>query len=146
MARKYTWNSVGVEGKSTTYKVEDGQLVIGEQPGGFLDPGFSTIGAGAGGTYDGDGTKWDYRRVSFFGRVNYNYNDRYLIQATVRSDGSSKFGADNRWGVFPSIAVGWRICEEEFFPKGIALNNLKLRASWGRLGNENALGLSLIHI
>ena len=140
MARKYTWNSVGVEGKSTTYKVEDGQLVIGEQPGGFLDPGFSTIGAGAGGTYDGDGTKWDYRRVSFFGRVNYNYNDRYLIQATVRSDGSSKFGADNRWGFFPSIAVGWRISEEEFFPKGIALNNLKLRASWGRLGNENALG------
>ena len=138
MARKYTWNSVGVEGKSTTYKVEDGQLVIGEQPGGFLDPGFSTIGAG--GTYDGDGTKWDYRRVSFFGRVNYNYNDRYLIQATVRSDGSSKFGADNRWGFFPSIAVGWRISEEEFFPKGIALNNLKLRASWGRLGNENALG------
>ena len=140
MARKYTWNSVGVEGKSTTYKVEDGQLVIGEQPGGFLDPGFSTIGAGAGGTYDGDGTKWDYRRVSFFGRVNYNYNDRYLIQATVRSDGSSKFGADNRWGFFPSIAVGWRISAEEFFPKGIALNNLKLRASWGRLGNENALG------
>ena len=105
-----------------------------------MDPGFSTIGAGAGGTYDGDGTKWDYRRVSFFGRVNYNYNDRYLIQATVRSDGSSKFGADNRWGFFPSIAVGWRISEEEFFPKGIALNNLKLRASWGRLGNENALG------
>ncbi len=140
MARRYTWHSVGVEGKTTTYKVEDGQLVIGEQPGGFLDSSFSTIGAGAGGTFDGSGSKWDYRRVSFFGRVNYNYNNRYLVQATVRSDGSSKFGADNRWGFFPSVAVGWRISEEAFFPKDIALNNLKLRASWGRLGNENALG------
>ncbi|VFB13314.1 TonB-dependent receptor plug [Bacteroides heparinolyticus] len=140
MARRYTWHSVGVEGKTTTYKVEDGQLVIGEQPGGFLDSSFSTIGAGAGGTFDGSGSKWDYKRVSFFGRVNYNYNNRYLVQATVRSDGSSKFGADNRWGFFPSVAVGWRISEEAFFPKDIVLNNLKLRASWGRLGNENALG------
>jgi tonB-linked outer membrane protein, susC/ragA family len=139
-ARKYTWNSVGVEGKTTVYKVEDGNLVIGETPGGFLDPSFSTIGAGAGGTFDGDGTKWEYNRASFFGRLNYNYNDRYLLQATVRYDGSSKFGADNRWGCFPSIALGWRISEESFFPKDIFLNNLKLRASWGRLGNENALG------
>ncbi|MCF2708482.1 SusC/RagA family TonB-linked outer membrane protein [Bacteroides pyogenes] len=141
MARRYTWNSVGVEGKTITYKVEDGKLVVGEQPGGFLDPGFSTIGAGAGGTYNGDGSKWDYRRASFFGRLNYNYDNRYLFQATVRYDGSSKFGADSRWGCFPSIALGWRISEEEFFPKDMALNNLKLRMSWGRLGNENALGL-----
>lgn len=140
MARKYTWNSVGVEGKTTTYKVEDGNLVIGEQAGGFLDSSFSTIGAGAGGTFNGDGSKWDYRRVSFFGRLNYNFNNRYLVQATVRSDGSSKFGADNRWGVFPSVALGWRISEEAFYPEDFFINNLKLRASWGRLGNENALG------
>lgn len=139
-ARRYTWNSVGVEGKTTTYKVEDGKLVTNEIPGGFLDPNFSTIGAGAGGTFTGDGSKWDYTRASFFGRLNYNYNDRYLVQATVRYDGSSKFGADNRWGCFPSVALGWRISEEAFFPKNSVLNNLKLRASWGRLGNENALG------
>ncbi|NCC10005.1 MAG: TonB-dependent receptor [Bacteroidia bacterium] len=139
-ARRYTWNSVGVEGKTTTYKVEDGKLVTNEIPGGFLDPNFSTIGAGAGGTFNGDGSKWDYTRASFFGRLNYNYNDRYLVQATVRYDGSSKFGADNRWGCFPSVALGWRISEEAFFPKNSVLNNLKLRASWGRLGNENALG------
>lgn len=139
-SRKYTWNSVGVEGKTTTYKVEDGKLVTGEIPGGFLDPSFSTIGAGAGGTFDGDGTKWKYNRASFFGRLNYNYNNRYLLQATVRYDGSSKFGKDNRWGCFPSVALGWRISQEEFFPKDIALNNLKFRVSWGRLGNENALG------
>lgn len=139
-SRKYTWNSVGVEGKTTTYKVEDGKLVTGEIPGGFLDPSFSTIGAGAGGTFDGDGTKWKYNRASFFGRLNYNYNNRYLLQATVRYDGSSKFGKDNRWGCFPSVALGWRISEEDFFPKDIALSNLKFRVSWGRLGNENALG------
>ncbi len=140
MARRYTWNYVGVIGKTITYKVEDGQLVTGEQPGGFLDPSFSTIGAGAGGTYHGDGSRWDYRRFSIFGRVNYNFDNRYLLQATIRRDGSSKFGKDKRWGTFPSVAVGWRISEEAFFPKTTAFNNLKLRASWGRLGNENALG------
>ena len=138
--RKYTWNTVGAEGKTTTYKVEDGNLVIGEDPAGFLDNSFNTIGAGAGGTYTGDGSRWDYRRVSYFGRVNYNFDDRYLFQATIRRDGSSKFGKDKRWGTVPSVALGWRISNEEFFPKDNAISNLKLRASWGRLGNENALG------
>lgn len=140
MARRYTWNYVGVIGKTTTYKVEDGKLVTGEIPGGFLDPDFSTIGAGIGGSFDGDGSRWDYRRFSVFGRVNYNFDNRYLLQATIRSDGSSKFGKDKRWGTFPSVAVGWRISEEAFFPKTTTFSNLKLRASWGRLGNENALG------
>lgn len=138
--RNYNWNSVGVEGKTTVYKVEDGVLVTNEIPGGFLDENFSTIGAGTGGTYDGDGSRWKYNRASFFGRVNYNYDNRYLVQATIRRDGSSKFGKDNRWGTFPSVAVAWRISEEAFFPEDTAISNLKLRASWGRLGNENALG------
>lgn len=138
--RSYTWNYVGVIGKTITYKVEDGQLVTGENPGGFLDPDFGTIGAGTGGTFDGDGSRWDYRRFSLFGRINYSFNSRYLLQATVRRDGSSKFGKDRRWGTFPSVALGWRISEESFFPKTTAINNLKLRASYGRLGNENALG------
>lgn len=138
--RKYTWNSVAVEGKSTIYKVENGNLVTSIVPGGFLDENFSTIGAGKGGTFSGDGSKWNYRRASFFGRLNYNFDNRYLLQATLRYDGSSKFGEDSRWGSFPSVALGWRISEEGFFPKDIAINNLKLRASWGRLGNENALG------
>ena len=140
MRRKYTWNTVGVEGKTTTYKVENGELVIGEAPGGFLDPSFDTIGAGDGGTFSGDGSRWDYRRVSYFGRVNYNFDNRYLVQATVRRDGSSKFGSENRWGTFPSVALGWRLSNESFFPQDTPISNLKLRASWGRLGNENALG------
>lgn len=137
---RMTWNSIAVEGKSILYKVEDGRLVTEEVPSGFLDPYFSTIRAGAGGTYSGDGTLWDYRRASFFGRLNYNYDNRYLVQLTLRRDGSSKFGADSRWGLFPSAALGWRISQEEFFPEDAFVSDLKLRASWGRLGNEISLG------
>lgn len=115
-------------------------LASKDEAAGFLDPSFSTIDSGAGGTFSGDGTKYKYNRASFFGRVNYSFAGKYLLQATMRYDGSSKFGSENRWGCFPSVAVGWRISEEEFFPKEGILNNLKFRASWGRLGNENALG------
>jgi TonB-linked SusC/RagA family outer membrane protein len=138
--RSYQWNWVSAEGKTLVYNVENNKLVTEEKPSGFLDPNFSTIGAGKGGTFSGDGSKWEYRRVSFFGRLNYNYADRYLFQGTFRYDGSSKFGSENRWGTFPSIAFGWRISEEEFFPEDAFFTNLKLRASWGRLGNESALG------
>ena len=140
-ATKYTNNGVGVEGKSTKYYVdENGNLASRDEAAGFLDPTFTTIDAGVGGTFSGTGSKYEYNRASFFGRVNYSFDGKYLFQATVRRDGSSKFGANNRWGTFPSIAVGWRISEEEFFPKDTFINNLKFRASWGRLGNENALG------
>ncbi len=139
-AQKYQWNSIGVEGKTTVYQVKDGKLASSEEFAGFLDENFPTIDAGKGGTYDGSGSYWKYNRASFFGRLNYNYDNRYLVQGTMRYDGSSKFGSDNRWGVFPSLALGWRISEEAFFPKDIVLNNLKLRMSWGKLGNENALG------
>ncbi|MEG1748614.1 MAG: TonB-dependent receptor [Tannerellaceae bacterium] len=138
--RDYNWNSVAVEGKTTLYEVKDGQLVTSEKPGGFLDPSFSTINAGTGGTYTGNGSLYKYRRVSFFGRLNYSYAGKYMFQATVRQDGSSKFGSDSRWGFFPSVALGWRISEEAFFPEESIVSNLKLRASWGRLGNEQALG------
>jgi len=136
----YTWNSVSVEGKTLVHEVKDGKLVTHEKPGGFLDPYFGTINAGKGGTYTGEGSLYAYRRVSFFGRLNYAYAGKYMLQLTFRQDGSSKFGRDSRWGFFPSVALGWRISEERFFPKDGVFSNLKLRASWGRLGNEQALG------
>lgn len=148
MMRDYTWNTIYVEGKNTVYEVKDGQLVTSQVPGGFLDPNQSTVDAGKGGTFSGEGTMYKYRRVSFFGRLNWAYAGKYMLQATVRTDGSSKFGVDSRWGTFPSVALGWRITEEDFFPENTPVSNLKLRASWGRLGNEQALGyydfLSLI--
>ncbi|MGQ7871111.1 SusC/RagA family TonB-linked outer membrane protein [Sunxiuqinia sp. sy24] len=72
---------------------------------------------------------------SFFGRVNYTHKDRYMVTATVRADGSSKFGANNKYGVFPSFAAGWRISEEDFMESS-RINNLKLRAGWGQTGNQ----------
>jgi TonB-linked SusC/RagA family outer membrane protein len=136
------WNSVSVEGKTSIYYVDDqGNIQAYTQPSGFLNENFPTIDAGAnGGTFDGSGSNYEYNRLSFFGRLNYSYASKYLIQATFRRDGSSKFGANNRWATFPSVALGWKISEEEFFPKTSVLNNLKLRASYGRLGNENAIG------
>lgn len=136
----YNWNSMTVEGKTVVYEVKDGQLVTSEKAAGFLDPNFNTINAGKGGTYTGEGSLYEYRRVSFFGRLNYAYAGKYMLQATFRQDGSSKFGKDSRWGFFPSVALGWRISEEEFFPRDGVISNLKLRASWGQLGNEQALG------
>ena len=72
---------------------------------------------------------------SFFSRVNYQFKNKYLFTATVRADGSSKFGANNKYGVFPSFAAGWRISEEEFM-KSSPVSNLKIRAGWGQTGNQ----------
>ena len=72
---------------------------------------------------------------SFYARVNYQYQDKYLATATVRGDGSSKFGANNRYGIFPSFSLGWRISEEPFL-KNSTLSNLKLRGGWGQTGNQ----------
>lgn len=75
---------------------------------------------------------------SYYGRLNYNFDDRYLLTGTLRSDGSSNLGPNNRWGTFPSAALAWRINNESFM-KGIkAINNLKLRLGWGIVGNQNA--------
>nr|WP_229364490.1 TonB-dependent receptor [Fibrella aestuarina] len=72
---------------------------------------------------------------SFFSRVNYQYKGRYLLTATVRADGSSKFGANNKYGVFPSFSAGWRLSEERFLQSG-PFSDLKLRAGWGQTGNQ----------
>ncbi|MCU0341407.1 MAG: TonB-dependent receptor [Spirosomaceae bacterium] len=72
---------------------------------------------------------------SFFSRLNYSFNDRYLFTATVRADGSSKFGANNKYGVFPSFSAGWRLSEEAFLQNG-PFSDLKLRLGWGQTGNQ----------
>ena len=78
----------------------------------------------------------DYKLISFFGRFNYNLNDRYLIAATVRRDGSSRFGPGNQWGTFPSISLAWRISQEPLLRDIKALSDLKIRASWAKTGNQ----------
>lgn len=74
--------------------------------------------------------------VSYFGRANYSYKEKYLIEANIRRDASSRFAKDNRVAVFPSFSVGWRVSQEDFFNPDGFLADLKLRASWGRLGNQ----------
>lgn len=88
----------------------------------------------------------DNKLLSFFARANYNYNDRYLLTATMRADGSTRFSAKNKWGYFPSFSAAWRISEENFM-KGIDwISNMKLRFGWGLVGNDrisNYLSLDL---
>ncbi|WP_235848791.1 TonB-dependent receptor [Parabacteroides timonensis] len=83
---------------------------------------------------EGSPTKWGIN--SFFGRVNYGFKDKYLFEANIRTDGSSRFAKGNKWGVFPSFSAAWRISEEGFMKNLGFVDNLKLRASWGQTGNE----------
>ncbi len=82
-----------------------------------------------------NGTKLERALLSYFGRLNYNFDEKYLFAATLRIDGSSRFGPENRYGLFPSFSGGWVISQEDFFNLGW-LNFLKLRASWGQNGND----------
>jgi hypothetical protein len=79
--------------------------------------------------------------ASMFGRFNYNFRDKYFFEASYRYDGSSRLAPENRWQVFPSFSAAWRINEEQFMKKISFVDNLKLRASWGQLGNGSVLGL-----
>ncbi|WP_226064531.1 SusC/RagA family TonB-linked outer membrane protein [Kaistella polysaccharea] len=109
-------------------------------PATILDPSFQTLNAFSDGTYSAEGTNANYALVSQFGRLNYAFNDRYLLQASVRRDGSSKFGINNQYGVFPSFALGWKVTDEAFMQNQNLFNFLKLRYSWGQAGNDSALG------
>ncbi len=77
-----------------------------------------------------------YSFLSYYGRVNYAFKNKYLLTATMRADGSSKFGPSNKWGTFPSVSAGWNIMEESFMPQINGLDNLKLKVGYGRTGNS----------
>ena len=83
------------------------------------------------------GNKFQWRMLSYFGRVNYAFDGKYLAEFNLRADASSRFAKGNRWGYFPSVSAGWRLSEEEFIRNLGIFDNLKLRASWGKLGNQN---------
>lgn len=88
-------------------------------------------------TYKITGGKTAYRTLGFFGRINYDYDGKYLIELSGRADGSSRFREGHRWGFFPSGSLGWRISQENFWePLESWWNNFKLRASVGSLGNQ----------
>ncbi|WP_130856846.1 SusC/RagA family TonB-linked outer membrane protein [Olivibacter jilunii] len=102
--------------------------------GNFPNNLVPTLNAGT--VNGGTSLAYEWAMISYLGRVNYNFKNRYFLSAVLRRDGSSRFGANNRFGYFPSISGGWVISDEQFFESVKAINNLKLRASYGATGNN----------
>lgn len=86
------------------------------------------------------GNETEWALLSYMARVNYSYEDRHLLTATIRRDGSSRFGKKHRWGTFPSVSVAWRASQEKWFPKNDYINDLKVRAGYGVTGSQASVG------
>jgi TonB-linked SusC/RagA family outer membrane protein len=84
-----------------------------------------------------NGTGYEWALASYFGRINYDFDNKYLFTGTLRRDGSSRFGENNKWGTFPSVAVAWRVSQEKFLQHAKFIDDLKLRAGYGVTGNQN---------
>lgn len=118
----------------------------------FSTPSLQELNAGDATPQFNSGTSNTWALASYFGRLKYNFSDKYLFEANLRYDGSSRLASNKRWGIFPSFSAGWRVTQESFMQnikQSGWLNDLKLRGSWGQLGNQN-IGLypyqSLINI
>ena len=103
---------------------------------GTTDLGIQNIGGGL----SGGAAATEYNKLGYLGRLNYNYNNKYIVAASIRRDGSSRFGANKRWGNFPSVAGGWVVSNESFFGDASVMNYFKIRGSWGLSGNDNSAG------
>jgi TonB-linked SusC/RagA family outer membrane protein len=147
--REFTWNNLLTYEKSLGKSVLKGLLGHSEISNTqnyltayrerFYNNDVSSIGQGANdGTKSNTGYDADFGLRSFFGRVNYSYDNKYLFEANGRYDGSSKFTGDKRYGFFPSFSAGWRVSQEDFWKslRG-TVNELKLRGSWGKTGNQS---------
>ncbi len=120
-----------------TFKIQERNWSINKFPISPIEP-INNVGLGQDLTLTNNrpgGSAIENELQSFFSRVNYQYRDRYLLTATVRADGSSKFGANNKYGIFPSFSAGWRLSEEPFLQSG-PFSDLKVRAGWGQTGNQ----------
>ena len=102
----------------------------------FISPAIQELFAGSGENMTSDGTKTEWGRQNLFGRLNYNYLGKYLFETNLRYDGSYAFPKDKRWGFFPGVSVGWRLSQEKFLAGVTFLDDLKLRASYGEMGND----------
>jgi len=104
---------------------------------GYEFTGFEDINHGDVATATNSGSHWEWAMLSYYGRINYSFRERYLLELNGRWDASSRFMIDYRWGFFPSISAGWRISEENFFESlSNTVNNFKIRLSYGTLGNQ----------
>ncbi|WP_164974206.1 TonB-dependent receptor [Filimonas effusa] len=136
---KHSVDAIG--GYSYQYFVEEG---LRNTANGFLSDEFKWYSLQAASTISNVSTfKGSNTLISFYSRVNYNFDDRFLVTATIRRDGSSRFGSGNKWGYFPSGSVAWRISREKFFNTN-TISDLKLRASYGITGNQEIGNLNSI--
>lgn len=130
---------LGFQTEQTAYRDLSGQregIIIPGQPVLDLTSGTDINGNPVVPLVTGQYQHW--RNAGFFGRINYDYKERYLLEVNMRYDGSSRFRADSRWGFFPSVSAGWNIANEGFFADNVTfVNMLKLRGSYGELGNQN---------
>ena len=147
-AFRYIWDNTATYNKTVGehnftilggYVVEDFRFnsLVGNATGVPQNQDQWYLNAGTGGTQSVSNTGDRLTRLSYLARVNYAFANRYLLTASYRRDGSSKFGDNNRYGSFPSIGVGWNLSNESFFNNITSISNLKIRASYGRKGNEN---------
>jgi TonB-linked SusC/RagA family outer membrane protein len=102
----------------------------------FISPAIQELFAGSGENMVANGTRREWGRQNLFGRISYNFKEKYLFETNLRYDGSYAFPKDKRWGFFPGFSVGWRLSEESFLQDVAFVDNLKLRASYGEMGND----------
>ena len=115
----------------------DFSTLVGRAEGFAVETESYFVLSAATGTRTTNGISSGSRLLSNFGKFNYSFSNRYLASFTIRRDGSSRFGEDNRYGIFPAVTAGWRINNENFFKKITVVSNLKLRAGYGEVGNQN---------
>jgi len=127
-------NIGALAGFNQYYYHSNGTSITGH---GLIDPSVPAISTATSFPSNPSGSATDWAMRSVFGRLNYNYKEKYLLEGNVRRDGSSRFGPNNRYGVFPSVSAGWNLSKEDFMGKLMDYNiqSLKIRGSWGQLGN-----------
>lgn len=135
LARNYFKAMVGLQSEELSYKM------ISARRQNFIIKEYNEIFNGDPSTMSNGGDRYDSALLSYLFRVNYSFADRYLLEVNGRFDGSSRFINDNRWGFFPSVSAGWKVSEEDFFtPIKAVVNSLKIRGSYGLLGNQSISG------
>ena len=133
-AKNYIKAMVGFQSEDTNYNSLEGYRNT------FNYDGYHDLVHGDASTATNTSYRYSYAMLSYLFRVNYAFADRYLLEVNGRYDGTSRFKANKRWGLFPSVSAGWRISEEAFMKNQTVLSNLKLRASYGQLGNQDLDG------
>ncbi|MEQ8472579.1 MAG: TonB-dependent receptor [Marinoscillum sp.] len=131
-----TWGKHTVSALGLVERIDVASDYLNAYREGFVSPQLDQLFAGSTTNLNNGGAAQESARIGYVGRINYNYDDRYLLQVNARYDGSFNFPKGKRYGFFPAFSAGWLISEESFMTNVSILTNLKLRASWGQVGND----------